>query len=107
MTQENKPAEEQEDLFQSLGKILGSIPAEEVTKRVVAEATAYNRRQAEALEDIRNELSHLVKLLKPWAEREKRKNIIEQDPDYLAAVVKQVQQQRNKSSKKTKVKKRK
>lgn len=71
-------------------------------QRVVESSTAYNKRQAEALEDIRNELSHLVKLLKPWAERERRKNIIEQDPDYLAAVVKQVQESRKKGKKKVK-----
>jgi hypothetical protein len=92
-------------MFENLGQVIADIPKDELVKAMVEQSVTDQRRQAEALEEINNTLWHLVKLLKPWAEREKRKNLIEQDPDYLQQVIKQVQNDRK--ARKAKGKKRK
>lgn len=84
---ENKPT----NVFDGLGEAVAQIGTEDIAKEAVRQICAEIRqlvveqkRQADATE-------HIVKLLKPWAEREKRKNLVEQDPDYLEAAIRQVQ----------------
>ena len=92
-----------DQLFQSLGKTIAEINQDDLMKALIHQSTASQRQLAEAAERQANALEHIVKLLKPWAEREKRKNLVEQDPDYLEQVVKQVQAHR-KTMKKSKPK---
>lgn len=81
-------------VFDGIGEAVAQIGVEDIAKEIQRQALDVERRQANALEDINVTLGHIVKLLKPWAEREKRRNMIEQDPDYLEQVIRQVQQDR-------------
>jgi hypothetical protein len=63
---------------------------DDLVRTFVLHLTAYQKRQCEAEERQADALEHIVKLLKPWAEREKRRNMLEQDPEYLKQVANQV-----------------
>ena len=88
-------------MFDVLGQTV-EISSKELGDAIANQSISEQKRQANTLENINHTLEHLVKLLKPWAERERRKNLIEQDPDYLEAVIKQVQQDRKARKPKTK-----
>jgi hypothetical protein len=81
---------ENREMFENLGQVLTEISKDEVVNLLVTHLTAYQKRQCEAEERQADALEHIVKLLKPWAEREKRRNMLEQDPEYLKQVANQI-----------------
>jgi hypothetical protein len=89
-------------VVETLGQVAVDISTEDIMKAVVQQIPYQLRRLADAQEDTSKALWHLVKEIKPWAEKQKRSNIMEQDPDYWEAVIKQVQAQRKKPIKKKK-----
>jgi hypothetical protein len=99
-TEDEIKADQVPNPFDNLGKVVAQISMDdivgEVQRRILNQPRiiTVDVRVADTLDDINKTLGDIAKLLKPWAEREKRKNIIEQDPDYLAAIVKQVQNDR-------------
>lgn len=97
-----KMGENTDGFFEHIGKEIAQITEEDIKNAIQEQALVIERRQAVALEDINATLGHIVKLLKPWAERERRRNMLEQDPDYLEQVIKQVQQGRKTQRKKVK-----
>jgi hypothetical protein len=105
MSNNNNNDNSTDGFFQHFGQAVTEISRNEAVQAIAAEVTRVQKQQVDTLEEINHTLEHLVKLLKPWAEREKRKNMLEQDPDYLEQIIKQVQQDRK--ARKPKEKKRK
>lgn len=102
--EESKQKNNNPSSVETLGQVAIDISTEDIMKAVVQQIPHELRRIADAQEETAKATWHLVKEIKPWAERQKRENIVEQDPDYLSAVLKQVQSQRNGIKKKTKTK---
>lgn len=102
--EESKQKNNNPSSVEILGQVVADISTEDIMKAVVQQIPHELRRIADAQEETAKATWHLVKEIKPWAERQKRENIVEQDPHYLSAVLKQVQSQR-KPQKKTKGKK--
>lgn len=99
---EEQEQQEQQDKPKNVFEVMGQhveITPEELAQAVARQEETNESRQADALQDISTSLHQLVRLLKPWAEREKRRNMLEQDPDYLEQLIKQVQLERNRAKK--------
>ena len=86
---DNKP----KNVFEVMGQAV-EISSDDLEKAVARQVVTDEKRQADALEDISASMNQIVRLLKPWAEREKRRNMLEQDPDYLEHVIKVIQRDR-------------